>query len=84
MKAVAAETDTPVIDLNAISLKKFNEIGIEGTKAMFMHLPAGKYEQWPEGRTDNSHFQEAGAKQIASWVVGDAKNQKLAIANLFK
>jgi lysophospholipase L1-like esterase len=83
MKAVGAETGTPVIDLNAISLQKFNEIGVEGTKEIFMHLPAGKYEGWPEGRTDNSHFQEAGARQIARWVVTDAQNQKLPIAHLF-
>jgi lysophospholipase L1-like esterase len=83
MKVVAQETGTPVIDLNAISLKKFNEIGKEGTKEIFLHVPAGQYEQWPKGHQDNSHFQEAGAKRIAGWIVTDAKNQKMAIANLF-
>jgi lysophospholipase L1-like esterase len=84
MKTVAQETGTPVIDLNAISLTKFNEIGPEASKNIFLHLPAGKYEQWPEGRQDNSHFQEAGAKLIAGWIVADAKKQALPIAKLFK
>jgi hypothetical protein len=84
MKQVGIETETPVIDLNAISFKKFKEAGKEGTKKIFNHLPPGKYKAYPEGKKDNSHFCEAGAKKIAGWVVADAKIQNLKVAKLFK
>ena len=83
VKRVAKTTATPVIDLNKISLKKFDEIGEAGTTKLFLHLPAGKYKAYPEGKTDNSHFQQAGAKIIAGWIVDEAKKQKLSIAELF-
>ncbi len=84
MKAVALQTDTAFIDLNAISLEKFNELGPEKTKDIFLHVPPGKYAQYPKGKADNSHFQEDGARQIAGWVVEDAKRQNLPIVELFK
>ena len=84
MKQVGKETKTPVIDLNAISFKKFKEAGKEGSKKIFNHLPPGKYKAYPKGKKDNSHFCESGAKKIAGWVVADAKEQNLAIVKLFK
>lgn len=84
MKKVAKETNAPIIDLNAISLKKFNELGIEKSKDVFLHFAPGKYPAYPDGRTDNSHFSEEGAMLVAGLVVEDAKEQGLPIAKLFK
>lgn len=86
MKAVAAETKTPLIDLNAISATQFNEIGPEGTKAIFMHLRPGQYknDRFRKGREDNTHFQEAGAKILADWIVSEARKQSLPLAKLFQ
>ncbi len=84
MKKVAEETKTPIIDLNAISLKKLNELGIEKSKKMFMNLAPGEHPNYPKGRKDNTHFSEKGAMLIAGLVVEDAKKQNLPIAKLFK
>jgi lysophospholipase L1-like esterase len=84
MREVAIKTQTPLIDLNVISSNKFSIAGSGGTKKIFLHLEPGQYENYPDGKTDNSHFQEKGAKQIAGWIVEDTKKQKLEISNLFK
>ncbi len=84
MRKVAKETGTPLIDLNNISREKFTALGEEGTKKVFLHLPKGKYKRYPDGKEDNSHFQESGARLIAGWIVENAKKQNLAVAKLFK
>jgi lysophospholipase L1-like esterase len=84
MKKVSKETQTPIIDLNTISLKKLNELGLEKSKEVFLHLASGEYPNYPKGRTDNTHFSEKGAMLIAGLVVEDAKKQNLPIAKLFK
>jgi hypothetical protein len=55
-----------------------------GINNSFLLLPKGKYKRYPDGKVDNSHFKENGAKVIASLVVNDAKKQKLPVSKLFK
>ncbi len=84
VRIVAKEEKVPLVDLNAISFKKFQEIGPEKTKEIFNYLPKGKYKAWPDGRVDDTHFKLPGAKIIAGWVVENSEKQKLPVAELFK
>lgn len=84
MKAVAQKMGVPIIDLNAISLQKFNSLGPEKTKKIFLHLDPEKYKNFPKGSTDNSHFHRNGAIVIAGWIVAEAKKQNIAICKLLK
>ena len=66
---VAEELDVMLIDLNKRSMDHFSRKGKEYvSKNYFMHLPVGKYEAYPEGQEDNTHFQPAGAKAVAQLV----------------
>ena len=38
------------------------------TNKYFMNLPAGKYQAYPEGQKDNTHFQPEGAREVARLV----------------
>ncbi|SMC89318.1 hypothetical protein [Moheibacter sediminis] len=38
-----------------------------------MNLPKGKYEAYPEGQEDNTHFQTEGAKVVAGLVFNELK-----------
>ncbi len=68
-KAVAAEFSVPLIDLNQLSMDYFSKKGKEFVSAnYFMNLPVGKYEAYPEGQSDNTHFQPEGAKAVAQLV----------------
>ncbi len=84
MKHVAAETQTPLIDLNVMSFHKFSEMGSKETKKVFLHVPVGKFPAFPKGCKDNSHFCKNGAVLIAGWVVNNAKKQNLKVAELFR
>ena len=68
-KDVAKELDVEIIDLNQRSMHHFSEKGKDYvTKNYFMNLPPGKYEAYPEGQEDNTHFQPEGARAVARLV----------------
>jgi len=68
-KEVARQTNTYLIDLNQLSMDAFSEKGREYvTKHYFMNLPPAVYEAYPEGQSDNTHFQPEGARAVAGLV----------------
>ncbi|AVR45661.1 GDSL family lipase [Christiangramia fulva] len=72
---VAREMNVRLIDLNKRSMDKFSEKGRDYvTKNYFMNLPARKYEAYPEGDDDNTHFQPEGAKAVAQMVFNGLKD----------
>lgn len=69
-KDVAAEMDVHLIDLNLKSREFFTKKGKDFvSKNYFMNLPAGKYEAYPDGSEDNTHFQTQGGIEVARLVV---------------
>ena len=68
MRAVAAETGTPLIDVYRESFRIDSEAGEEGSKAFFMHLKPGEDVRYPDGLSDNAHTRGAGAERFASCV----------------
>jgi hypothetical protein len=50
--------------MNAFSKKGRDYV----TEHYFMNLPPGKYEAYPDGQSDNTHFQPLGAKAVAQIV----------------
>jgi lysophospholipase L1-like esterase len=74
MKEVASELDAYLIDLNTLSMEFFSEKGCDYvTSTYFMNFPAGLYPGYPNGSSDNTHFQPAGATAVASLVFGAMK-----------
>ncbi|MBD0823735.1 rhamnogalacturonan acetylesterase [Aestuariibaculum marinum] len=68
-KDVALELGVYLIDLNKKSRDFFTKKGEDFvSKNYFMNLPAGKYEAFPEGQNDNTHFQTAGGIEVARLV----------------
>jgi lysophospholipase L1-like esterase len=77
MKDVANELNVQLIDLNQMSMDFFSSKGQEYvTTHYFMNLPEGKYEAYPKGQKDNTHFQPEGAKEVARLVFEGMKNLK--------
>lgn len=73
-KEVASEMNVALIDLTKLSTKHFTSMGEEYvTSNYFMNLPAGKYEGYPEGKKDNTHFQPEGATAVAQLVFNAMK-----------
>jgi lysophospholipase L1-like esterase len=70
MREVAEELSVYLIDLTEISAQHFTKMNREYvTVNYFMNLPAGKFEAYPEGLTDNTHFQPEGAREVSRLVV---------------
>jgi lysophospholipase L1-like esterase len=68
-KDVAAEMKVALIDLNKASREFFTKKGKDFvSENYFMNFPAGKYEAYPEGQKDNTHFQTKGAVEVARLV----------------
>lgn len=70
VREVAAELNVPLIDLDAK-----NKAGMEAatepytTRYWYNNYVAGEYPNYPNGNSDNVHFQEMGAVQLANYVV---------------
>ena len=65
MRAVAEETDVPLIDLYTESFRIVEAMGEEGSKALFMHFAPGEDPAYPDGSEDNAHTKRAGAERFA-------------------
>lgn len=65
VRRLARETDTPLIDLDALTRAWLEALGPEASKAQFMHLPPGAWARYPQGLADNTHYVEAGARAVA-------------------
>jgi lysophospholipase L1-like esterase len=68
MRALAAATRTPLIDLTTLSFTLWSSLGPEPTKAYFLWLAAGESPNYPAGVSDNTHFQAHGAIEVARLV----------------
>ena len=70
MAKVATELDVAYVDLNQKSWELVNSLGVEhASHYLFMQLDAGEYANYADGLNDFTHFQEAGAMEMARIVV---------------
>ena len=75
VKDVAQELNAAIIDLTSLSASFFTTKGNEFvSKHYFMNLDSAKYEAYPKGQKDNTHFQPEGAKAVAQLVYNELKN----------
>ncbi|MEU0301329.1 rhamnogalacturonan acetylesterase [Streptomyces sp. NPDC006175] len=65
MRALASQEDVPLLDLQALSLARWQELGPDGTEAYFNRLEPGESPNYPDGKQDNTHFRPDGAVEVA-------------------
>lgn len=74
MLEIGEEQNVAVIDLNRISREFLTKKGQDFvTTHYFMNLLSGKFEAYPNGQKDDTHFQPDGAKAIAQLVYNEFK-----------
>lgn len=66
VRAVAVAGGVPLIDLERLTREMIVEAGPEGSKEFFVIFGPGEVPGHPEGREDNTHFSEAGARRVAA------------------
>ncbi len=65
MRDTAAYRGVRLVDLENAAMAMFQQLGREGTRAIFCHVSPGS-KNYPDGAKDDSHLQQAGAVRIAA------------------
>ena len=68
VRDLAAELDTPLIDLTAFTTWLYEDLGPEASRDLLSHFAPGEHPRWPDGLTDDTHFHVRGAQRIAAYV----------------
>ena len=61
----AAEENVPCIDMNALTMDFLSKCGETSSRRFYMNFDAGLYENYPEGKSDNSHLRPEGANAFS-------------------
>ena len=69
MKEVAKEKDVYLIDTTTLVKSFYSKVGDEASKRFVMNFAPGLYENYPEGKEDNTHLRPEGAKLIDTIVL---------------
>ncbi|MCM2414851.1 rhamnogalacturonan acetylesterase [Streptomyces sp. RKAG290] len=77
MRALAAEERVPLLDLQALTLARWQELGPDGTREYFNWLEPGESPNYPDGQQDNTHFQPRGAIEAARLVAGALRDERV-------
>jgi lysophospholipase L1-like esterase len=83
-RKAAADEKVALIDLNAMSAKLYEAMGVEESKKALVHYPANTYPNQPEPLADNTHFNPYGAYELAKCVVEGIKANKLGLVKFLK
>lgn len=75
VRNVAAEEKVLLIDLDKKSQALYQQFGVERSALLFLHLQKGEHPNYPNGKEDNTHFSELGARLVAQLVLHEIKER---------
>lgn len=73
VRELALSLHVPVIDLDKKSMELYQEWGEENSKLLFLQLKPGEHPNYPDGKNDNTHFNELGARLVAQLVLQELR-----------
>jgi len=79
VRAVAGEYKVSLIDMHRKSETVIKRYGPEESKKLFLQLKPGENPNYPKGIEDNTHFNPAGAEEMAKLVAEGIREQKLGV-----
>lgn len=84
VRALATELNVPLIDLHKSTQTLIEKHGPEGSKKLFLWIGPTEYKSLPNGRQDDTHFSEYGARQVAALAVAGIRELKLELARFLQ
>src|SRR5678809_412413 len=81
VREVAAKENVPLIDMDKKGQQLYQQMGVEHSKFLFVQLKPGEHPNYPDGKEDNTHFNELGARLIAQLVLAEIKKQVPGLAS---
>ncbi|MFL5747197.1 MAG: rhamnogalacturonan acetylesterase [Niastella sp.] len=79
VRNVAKENNVPLIDLDKEAQALYQQWGVEKSKLLFNQLAPGEHPNYPQGKEDNTHFNELGARMIAEIVLKNMRSLNLEL-----
>jgi lysophospholipase L1-like esterase len=70
---VARQTGVVLIDVNTTSLQLLKQMGPQASAYLFNQLKPGEHPNYPNGVTDDTHFNELGARKMAELVLAEIR-----------
>ncbi len=84
MREIAAREGVELVDFQEETKKLIEALGVEESKALFVHCPAGTYEGQEADIADNTHFSNFGAREIAKIFVEAVRRSSLPLSKSVK
>lgn len=84
VRALADSLKVYCIDLHKASRELIEKEGVEGSKKLFLHIPANHFSNYKGKPEDNTHFSEYGAGCVASLVCQKIVDQQLPLTRYLK
>ncbi|MCX8481207.1 MAG: rhamnogalacturonan acetylesterase [Sediminibacterium sp.] len=79
VREIALIENVYLIDLDKKSTQLYQHFGKIGSENLFLFLKPNEHPNYPNGKEDNTHFNELGARLIAQLVLKECKNLDLPI-----
>lgn len=81
VRELGKELQVPVIDLQKSSTALLESWGVENSKLLFLQLEKNEHPNYPDGKDDNTHFNELGARKMAQLVLAELKSLNIELVN---
>jgi len=81
VRQIGKQQNVPLIDMDEKSKALLQQFGAENSKWLFLQLQRGEHPNYPEGKNDNTHFNELGARLMAEIVLKEIRDLKLELAD---
>lgn len=81
VREVAQSDDVPLIDMTTLSMELVRNLGETESKWLYHHLDAGEHPNYPKGKSDDTHFNELGARKMAQLVLDGIRELNLELKN---
>lgn len=79
MRSVARDMQVALIDLQLLTEEMVIREGIENSKTLYLHVKPGD-KNYRDGKEDNTHLSEKGAKIVAAMVATQLSHMKLSLS----
>lgn len=81
---IASELNVPYVDANRVTSVLEQELGAEGSKKLHMIYAPGECPAYPNGRQDNTHYNQIGARIVAGLMAIEIGKQVPALRRHLK
>lgn len=79
VRKVAKDKEVVLLDVHKSSCTYISRLGEEASKSLFLIADSGRWANYPDGINDNTHFNEAGAEEMAKLVVDALKDSNISL-----